>query len=63
MSQKADNDRTVYENCRTRDCPIFCRSGPWTEVNNQGKNVKGRDFEDALMDTLSPDDKEHCTRF
>lgn len=28
--KKNDDDRIVYENCRTRDCPLFTRSAPWT---------------------------------
>ena len=30
LSKSGDDDYIIYENNRTRDCPLFCRSSPWT---------------------------------
>lgn len=29
LSMSEDDDYVIYENNRTRDCPLFCRSSPW----------------------------------
>ena len=34
-----EEDHVVFENCRTRDCPLFCRSSNWkTCTLNHGKD-------------------------
>lgn len=39
-----------FENCRTRDCPLFCRSTPWHKVDQPLlEKSAGQDFEDATF--------------
>lgn len=63
-SMSRDDDRIIYENCRTRDCPLFCRSAPWTSYTEQIRNIPGRDFEDVVVGTKDEEVlQEYCTRF
>ena len=62
-SMKLDDDRIVYENCRTRDCPLFSRSAPWTSFTEQLRSIPGRDFEDVVTAAAGEEIQEYCTRF
>lgn len=63
-SMKLNDDRIVYENCRTRDCPLFCRSAPWTSFTEKvRKNTAGHDFEDVVVGKDGDEYEEFCTRF
>lgn len=48
--KKATNqtESTLYENSRTRDCPLFCRSSPWTVIE-EPTIEQGIDFEDVIV--------------
>lgn len=64
ISTKAEDDHIIYENCRTRDCPLFCRSSQWTSKIEQLRNIKGRDFEDVVVVDKNQDEvMEYCTKF
>lgn len=54
-------DATRYENSRTRDCPLFCRSSPWTTVMEPESADRGRDFEDVLLVGVDNEEYRKCT--
>lgn len=50
------SDYTRYENARTRDCPLFCRSCPWSIQYEEEHADVGRDFEDVIiLDKSNPE--------
>ena len=60
-----DTDYVNYENCRSRDCPLFCRSGPWSSDRTHLLNNIGVDFEDIIDSKLDSKrlEQSHCTKF
>ena len=60
-----DIEKSIYENCRSRDCPLFCRSGPWSTDDSHLMNDSGIDLEDIIEKDLKKDILEgsNCTKF
>ena len=60
-----DTEYVNYENCRSRDCPLFCRSGPWSSNRTHLMNNVGIDFEDIIDPNIDPKrlQQSHCTKF
>lgn len=59
-----DEDYIIYENNRTRDCPLFCRNSQWTSKLEKKGDVKGRDFEDEVPDHyISGESPQYVTKF
>lgn len=60
----SDDTNVLFENQRTRDSPLFCRSAPWESCKLDTKIVKGTDFEDAMRQIdPSKEDKNFRTKF
>lgn len=65
MVLKPSFKESRFENYRTRDCPLFCRSAPWTDINFETNyGTVNHDFEDELReDDLELENYDKETHF